>query len=113
MPLTCLGDGKIHKLAFASRLIQSYLDFISFVFLIIQIEAMPVNMTPRFSCLACKDKKQSCDRALPKCSRCSRQGYNCSYPDKRKTATGKRKQVRDLEAKLSKHSAVLGREESI
>jgi hypothetical protein len=97
MPLTCLGDGKIHKLAFASRLIQSYLDFISFV----------------FSCLACKDKKQSCDRALPKCSRCSRQGYNCSYPDKRKTATGKRKQVRDLEAKLSKHSAVLGREESI
>ncbi|KAJ4041784.1 hypothetical protein NW756_009220 [Fusarium oxysporum] len=29
------------------------------------------------------------------------QGYNCSYPDKRKTATGKRKQVRDLEAKLT------------
>ncbi|EMT62765.1 NmrA-like family domain-containing protein 1 [Fusarium odoratissimum] len=32
------------------------------------------------------------------------QGYNCSYPDKRKTATGKRKQVRDLEAKLSGRS---------
>ncbi|RKL03895.1 hypothetical protein BFJ71_g3865 [Fusarium oxysporum] len=112
MPLTCLGDGKIHKLAFASRLIQSYLDFISFVFLIIQIEAVPVNMTPRFSCLACKDKKQSCDRALPKCSRCSRQGYNCSYPDKRKTATGKRKQVRDLEAKLTLLEARVDRSHS-
>ncbi|EWZ30218.1 hypothetical protein FOZG_16384 [Fusarium oxysporum Fo47] len=69
-------------------------------------------MTPRFSCLACKDKKQSCDRALPKCSRCSRQGYNCSYPDKRKTATGKRKQVRDLEAKLTLLEARVDRSHS-
>ncbi|KAH7159201.1 hypothetical protein DER46DRAFT_577356 [Fusarium sp. MPI-SDFR-AT-0072] len=112
MPLTCLGDGKIQKLAFASRLIQSYQDFINFVFLILQIGAVLVNMTPRFSCLACKDKKQSCDRALPKCSRCSRQGYNCSYPDKRKTATGKRKQVRDLEAKLTLLEARVDRSHS-
>ncbi|KAG8358519.1 hypothetical protein FVEN_g3773 [Fusarium venenatum] len=57
-------------------------------------------LPPRLSCLLCKGKKQSCDRALPKCSRCSRQGYDCSYPDKRKPTTGRRKQARDLETKL-------------
>ncbi|KAF5578438.1 hypothetical protein FPCIR_11570 [Fusarium pseudocircinatum] len=69
-------------------------------------------MTPRFSCLPCRDKKQSCDRALPKCRRCSRQGYDCSYPDKRKTTTGKRKQVRDLEAKLTLLEARIDRSHS-
>ncbi|KAM0489847.1 hypothetical protein ACHAP8_012165 [Fusarium lateritium] len=61
---------------------------------------MSNNLPPRLSCLLCKGKKQSCDRALPKCSRCSRQGYDCSYPDKRKPTTGRRKQARDLETKL-------------
>ncbi|KAF5255834.1 hypothetical protein FOXYS1_13727 [Fusarium oxysporum] len=40
------------------------------------------------------------------------QGYNCSYPDKRKTATGKRKQVRDLEAKLTLLEARVDRSHS-
>ncbi|KAK7221326.1 hypothetical protein V2G26_009329 [Clonostachys chloroleuca] len=53
------------------------------------------------SCFQCREKKLKCDRNAPCCGRCQRLAHPCDYPLTRKKVTGKRKQVRELEAKLA------------
>uniref|UniRef100_A0A0B7K7B1 Zn(2)-C6 fungal-type domain-containing protein n=1 Tax=Bionectria ochroleuca TaxID=29856 RepID=A0A0B7K7B1_BIOOC len=53
------------------------------------------------SCFQCREKKLKCDRNAPCCGRCQRLAHPCDYPLARKKVTGKRKQVRELEAKLA------------
>ncbi|CAH0044934.1 unnamed protein product [Clonostachys solani] len=53
------------------------------------------------SCFQCREKKLKCDRNAPCCGRCQRLAHPCDYPSARKKVTGKRKQVRELEAKLA------------
>ncbi|VBB74009.1 Putative binuclear zinc transcription factor [Podospora comata] len=64
--------------------------------------AIPTSTTSlaRLSCTSCRDRKQKCDRNLPVCRRCTSLRNDCVYPSSRKSGQGKRKQVRDLEAKL-------------
>ncbi|KAK0665697.1 putative binuclear zinc transcription factor [Cercophora samala] len=64
--------------------------------------AIPTSATSlaRLSCTSCRDRKQKCDRNLPVCRRCTGLRHDCVYPNSRKSGQGKRKQVRDLEAKL-------------
>ncbi|KAK3320316.1 binuclear zinc transcription factor [Cercophora scortea] len=52
------------------------------------------------SCYGCRTRKAKCDRIWPRCGRCLKQGESCVYPGSRQSHVGKRKQVRDLEAKL-------------
>ncbi|KAK3690252.1 binuclear zinc transcription factor [Podospora appendiculata] len=52
------------------------------------------------SCYGCRSRKAKCDRVWPRCGRCRKQGESCVYPGSRQSQVGKRKQVRDLEAKL-------------
>ncbi|KAK4172607.1 putative binuclear zinc transcription factor [Triangularia setosa] len=63
--------------------------------------ATPISTAlARLSCTSCRDRKQKCDKSLPVCRRCTSLRHDCAYPSSRKSSQGKRKQVRDLEAKL-------------
>ncbi|KAK3393442.1 binuclear zinc transcription factor [Podospora didyma] len=56
---------------------------------------------PSLSCFGCRNKKLKCDRIWPRCGRCLRLGEACIFPGSRQSQVGKRKKVRDLEAKLN------------
>ncbi|KAK0610597.1 hypothetical protein B0T17DRAFT_500407 [Bombardia bombarda] len=59
----------------------------------------PMSTIP-LSCFRCRDKKLKCDRIWPRCGRCTKLGDSCIFPGSRKSQTGKRKKVRELEARL-------------
>ncbi|KAK0704044.1 hypothetical protein B0T26DRAFT_658509 [Lasiosphaeria miniovina] len=60
----------------------------------------PPTKGPNLSCFGCRNKKSRCDRAWPRCGRCLRLGELCVFPASRQSQVGKRKKVRDLEAKV-------------
>lgn len=64
-------------------------------------QAQP-NQMNRLSCLRCKSSKLRCDRRLPSCTRCTQYEKECVFPRQRVSHMGKKKQVRDLDAKLGK-----------
>ncbi|EGY20859.1 binuclear zinc transcription factor [Verticillium dahliae VdLs.17] len=53
-----------------------------------------------FSCTQCRSMKLKCDRIRPRCSRCARVSADCEYPQSRRANVGRRRRVRELEAKL-------------
>lgn len=69
-----------------------------------QVQASQMN---RLSCLRCKSSKLRCDRRLPSCTRCTQYEKECIFPRQRVSHMGKKKQVRDLDAKLGQSDDVI------
>lgn len=56
------------------------------------------------ACVACRARKLKCDRTKPACSRCTKasDGTVCVYPESRRKPMFKRRNVKDIEARLGK-----------
>jgi hypothetical protein len=52
------------------------------------------------SCVTCRARKLRCDREKPTCARCAKLNSECVYPESRRKAASKRRNVRELEARL-------------
>jgi hypothetical protein len=52
------------------------------------------------ACTLCRSRKLKCDRAKPVCSRCAKVKSECVYPESRRKPAFKRRNVRELEARL-------------
>ncbi|KAI1327890.1 hypothetical protein F5Y16DRAFT_182741 [Xylariaceae sp. FL0255] len=53
------------------------------------------------SCITCRNRKLKCCRIKPVCERCAKSGSECIYPESRRKPVFKRKNVRELEARLA------------
>ena len=52
------------------------------------------------ACVSCRSRKLKCDRTKPACSRCVKVNNECVYPESRRKPAFKRKNVKELEARL-------------
>jgi hypothetical protein len=52
------------------------------------------------SCVTCRARKLKCDRGKPTCARCAKLKSECVYPESRRKPASKRRNVRELEARL-------------
>jgi hypothetical protein len=52
------------------------------------------------SCVSCRKRKLKCDRLKPKCGTCTRLRHECEYPERRRTLGSKRRNMKELEARL-------------
>lgn len=52
------------------------------------------------ACVACRARKLKCDRAKGACNRCVKIETRCVYPESRRKPTFKRRNVKELEARL-------------
>ncbi|KAH8673956.1 hypothetical protein BX600DRAFT_509177 [Xylariales sp. PMI_506] len=59
------------------------------------------------SCTACRNRKLKCDRAKPACARCVKSSSECVYPESRRKPAFKRRNVRELEARLAQVEVLL------
>ncbi|KAI1487458.1 fungal-specific transcription factor domain-containing protein [Biscogniauxia mediterranea] len=59
------------------------------------------------SCVECRTRKLKCDKAKPVCARCAKAGAECVYPESRRKPTFRRRNVRELEARLVQVEALL------
>jgi len=53
------------------------------------------------ACVACRARKLKCDRSKPACTRCLKLKADCIYPESRRKPTFKRRNVKELEARLA------------
>ncbi|TLD33364.1 hypothetical protein PspLS_00366 [Pyricularia sp. CBS 133598] len=53
------------------------------------------------ACVGCRSRKLKCSRDLPICVRCVRLKIECVYPESRRKPLNKRKNVKELEARLA------------
>ncbi|EKD21317.1 fungal specific transcription factor domain-containing protein [Drepanopeziza brunnea f. sp. 'multigermtubi' MB_m1] len=53
------------------------------------------------SCVSCRKRKLKCDRIKPKCGTCLRLRHECEYPERRKNLASKRRNMKELEARLA------------
>lgn len=58
--------------------------------------------TEALACVSCRSRKLKCDRRIPICSRCAKVNGECVYPESRRKPTFKRRNVKELEARLGK-----------
>src|SRR5699024_5216917 len=56
--------------------------------------------TEPLACVSCRSRKLKCDRTKPACARCVKGGAGCCYPESRRKPTFKRRNVKELEARL-------------
>ncbi|KAF7545520.1 hypothetical protein G7Z17_g9110 [Cylindrodendrum hubeiense] len=56
--------------------------------------------TEPLACVSCRARKLKCDRIKPACSRCIKVSNECVYPESRRKPTFKRRNVKELEARL-------------
>ncbi|CAK7220361.1 hypothetical protein SBRCBS47491_004163 [Sporothrix bragantina] len=61
------------------------------------------------ACVACRARKLKCNRTKPACSRCTKatDGTVCVYPESRRKPMFKRRNVKDLEARLAQVEGLL------
>ena len=52
------------------------------------------------ACVSCRARKLKCDRTRPACTRCTKVQNDCVYPESRRKPTFKRRNVKELEARL-------------
>ncbi|KAI6714041.1 C6 transcription factor Prf [Diplocarpon mali] len=52
------------------------------------------------SCVSCRKRKLKCDRIKPKCGTCCRLRHECEYPERRRNVGTKRRNMKELEARL-------------
>ncbi|RSL56663.1 hypothetical protein CEP54_008728 [Fusarium duplospermum] len=62
--------------------------------------AAPAGTEP-LACVSCRARKLKCDRTKPACSRCVKVSNECVYPESRRKPTFKRRNVKELEARLA------------
>ncbi|KAI1378342.1 hypothetical protein F4677DRAFT_392255 [Hypoxylon crocopeplum] len=55
------------------------------------------------SCVACRNRKLKCDRTKPRCNRCEKAKIECNYPESRRKPAFKRRNVKELEARLGSY----------
>lgn len=60
----------------------------------------PAAAEKTISCISCRGRKLKCDRVKPKCGTCIRLRNNCEYPERRRNVGTRRRNMRDLEARL-------------
>ncbi|KAH8799745.1 fungal-specific transcription factor domain-containing protein [Xylogone sp. PMI_703] len=53
------------------------------------------------SCINCRKRKLKCNRVKPACTTCLRAGLSCEYPERKKIAGSRRRNMRELEARLA------------
>jgi len=54
------------------------------------------------ACVSCRSRKLKCDRLKPSCARCKKVDNECVYPESRRKPAFKRRNVKELEARLGK-----------
>ncbi|ORY69851.1 uncharacterized protein BCR38DRAFT_420234 [Pseudomassariella vexata] len=59
------------------------------------------------ACINCRNRKLRCDRAKPACTRCARLNTDCIYPESRRKPAFKRRNVKELEARLAQVEVLL------
>lgn len=62
----------------------------------------PIEKT--ISCVSCRKRKLKCDRVKPKCGTCTRLRHECEYPERRRNLGSKRRNMKELEARLGMRS---------
>lgn len=62
--------------------------------------AMAAAIEKTISCVSCRRRKLKCDRQKPKCSTCTRLKHDCEYPERRRNLGTKRRNMKELEARL-------------
>lgn len=71
--------------------------------------AAGASATEPLACVSCRARKLKCDRIKPACSRCVKIDGACVYPESRRKPTIKRRNVKELEARLGTvHSPLSG-----
>ncbi|KFA46796.1 hypothetical protein S40293_06789 [Stachybotrys chartarum IBT 40293] len=60
----------------------------------------PQPMEP-LACVACRGRKLKCDRMKPACARCIKFDVRCVYPESRRKPAARRRNVKELEARLA------------
>ena len=60
----------------------------------------PAAATEPLACVSCRARKLKCDKAPGICGRCAKVGQECVYPESRRRPTFKKRNVRELEARL-------------
>ncbi|KAK6069618.1 hypothetical protein SCUP234_10531 [Seiridium cupressi] len=63
------------------------------------------------ACTSCRSRKLKCDRIKPACTRCARVKSDCVYPESRRKPAFKRRNVRELEARLAQVEDLLKQNE--
>ncbi|KAK5989095.1 Citrinin biosynthesis transcriptional activator mrl3-like protein [Cladobotryum mycophilum] len=59
------------------------------------------SATEPLACVSCRSRKLKCDRTKPACTRCVKVKNECVYPESRRKPTFKRRNVKELEARLA------------
>ncbi|KAI1105939.1 fungal-specific transcription factor domain-containing protein [Jackrogersella minutella] len=59
------------------------------------------------SCVSCRTRKLKCDRTKPICNRCEKAKLECVFPESRRKPTFKRRNVKELEARLAQVEVLL------
>ncbi|ERS99756.1 hypothetical protein HMPREF1624_03120 [Sporothrix schenckii ATCC 58251] len=69
----------------------------------------PQQALEPLACVACRARKLKCDRTKPACSRCTKatDGTVCVYPESRRKPMFKRRNVKDIEARLAQVEGLL------
>ncbi|KAF5706181.1 Zn(II)2Cys6 transcriptional activator [Fusarium mundagurra] len=57
--------------------------------------------TEPLACVSCRARKLKCDRTKPACTRCVKVSNECVYPESRRKPNFKRRNVKELEARLA------------
>lgn len=60
----------------------------------------PEKAEKTISCVSCRRRKLKCDRVKPSCATCLRAKQSCEYPERKRTVGSKRRNMRELEARL-------------
>ncbi|KAK7970281.1 binuclear zinc transcription factor [Apiospora saccharicola] len=63
--------------------------------------------TEALACVTCRARKLKCNRVKPACSRCVRVKGECVYPESRRKPAFKRRNVKELEARLAQVEILL------
>ncbi|KAK8088651.1 binuclear zinc transcription factor [Apiospora hydei] len=63
--------------------------------------------TEALACVTCRARKLKCNRVKPACSRCVRVKGDCVYPESRRKPAFKRRNVKELEARLAQVEILL------
>ncbi|KAI1393550.1 fungal-specific transcription factor domain-containing protein [Hypoxylon trugodes] len=70
-------------------------------------EASGAHVGEILSCVSCRNRKLKCDRTKPRCNRCEKAKVECIFPESRRKPAFKRRNVRELEARLAQVEVLL------
>ncbi|KAL4739543.1 hypothetical protein BDV11DRAFT_215168 [Aspergillus similis] len=68
----------------------------------------PTPTSGRLACDICRERKVRCDRGIPKCGRCARLGYDCSYQGRKRYRAAQAdmpRQLSELRTRLASTTA--------